>query len=120
MVLQKDKSIMAEIGILRNFVVTQKGSMSVRERTDWYREFVTQKLDMYTTASRSKKSPAAHRLLGCAMFLFDLWTWAPDDTDGKQLQQSMFRLRILLKDAVQLAIQLACPAKKAVKKQKIA
>ena len=119
MASEKDRNVMAEIGILRKFVVQQKGSMSVRERTDWYREFVTQKLDQYKPAGK-KDDGKDHRLLGCAMFLFDLWTWSPDDTDGKQLQQSMFRLRILLKDAVQLAIQLSVPGKRAIKKQKIA
>ena len=119
-----DRAVMDEICVLREFVLGQTGSMSVRERTDWYREFVTQKLEESSSSANlapeaiqgKPKASRLNRLLGCAMFLFDLWTWSPDDTDGKQLQQSMFRLRILLKDAVQLAIQLKYKTRSALKR----
>ena len=118
------------ISTLRTICATQQGLMSVRERTTWYKEFARQVLvgrfGAQTAGTRGSAKSAAdavpsaadsggeHWLLGCAMFLFDLWSWVPDATDGKQLQQSMFRLRVLLKDAVQLAVELtASSAKKA-------
>ena len=125
--LEPDKAadIFEKFNSIRTLIAhcsTQKGLMSVRERTTWFKEFARQILvGRYGAATAgtqsSQKPPSAadvqnsegngeHYLLGCAMFLFDLWSWVPDATNGKQLQQSMFRLRVLLKDAVQLAVEL--------------
>jgi hypothetical protein len=111
------------IGALRKTCAGQVGLMSVRERTTWYKEFSRQVLvGRYgpPTAGTKGSGPAPtadkkvdpedvgeHPLLGTAMFVFDLWTWVPDATDGRTLQQSVLRLQQLLKDSVQLAVELA-------------
>ena len=114
----------ARIAELRTSVAAQQGLMSVRERTTWYKEFSKQVLiGRYGTATAGTRAyrgerafskdqkmkvneQGEHPLLGTAMYLFDMWSWVPDATDEKQLQQSVLRLRVLLKDAVQLAVEL--------------
>lgn len=52
-------------------------------------------------------------------YLFDLWTFEASPWPGSATQQSVFRLRLLLKTGVQLAIESTLRKQKAKRKAKL-
>lgn len=100
----KERHVLDEIQkTLRPRIAQMVGTMSHREKSNWYREMLVQILNAYLIASSSEQHP----LLGTAMFLFDVWTFTPVAGPGKATQQSLFAMRFLLKTGLQLAVESA-------------
>jgi len=113
---------------LRPRIASMSGTMSHREKSTWFREQAMQILEEKANIG-GISSHSNHPLLGTALFLFDVWSFRPSASPGKQTQQSLYRLRRTVKEAVQIVIEAAVKntskgvssaAKRNIAKQRIA